>query len=215
MYFLLKQLNTSYRIWIVTASTASLARKQLGPLFNEVERVYCCSGAERWENGKLISFKEWLPKNPRTIVSELDAIANTSEFHTKIGNHVDVRTSAISLSLTGNSANALIKSAYQNWDATTGERDKLVNLINSTYNDLEARKSGQVSIIVTPPGFGKHIILEDADDVLWFWGDEIDSNGNDATIASAVESSGGRVFRVSNPSDTYKSIRQYVRETVE
>jgi hydroxymethylpyrimidine pyrophosphatase-like HAD family hydrolase len=72
MYFLLKKLNTTHRVWIVTASTARLARQQLGPLFNEVERVYCCSGAERWEGGKLIEFKEWLPANPRQVVTSLN-----------------------------------------------------------------------------------------------------------------------------------------------
>jgi hypothetical protein len=201
MYTVLLDLCSRYRVWIVTSSTAHHARRQLKSLFNEVESVYCCGGAELWKAGKLVNFKEWLPENTKSVLSSLTQLVPDFTM-----DNIDIRTAAISLSITGNTANAATKSSFQRWDAVHKKREYLAGQLEKEFPGIQAQPSGQTSILITAPGFGKHIILNDADDVVYFWGDEINNSGVDASLAEAVVRAGGRAFSVIEPKDTYAQI---------
>jgi hypothetical protein len=82
-----------HRVWLVTGSDEPKCREQVGSLFNAVERVYCCAGAEMWTGNTLVKSSPWNP--PAQLIVDLFSALQESGYDELTGNHVEIRTGMV------------------------------------------------------------------------------------------------------------------------
>jgi phosphomannomutase len=197
----------THEVWIVTGSDKPKCQEQLGPLWDAVARGYCCAGAELWIQDELIRAKSWNP--PVQLIIDLFSALHESGYTELCGKHVEVRTGMVNLSIPGRQASVSQRDAFADWDQKTNTRKHIASQIKRLYPSLSTTLGGKTSIDITPAGWGKHVVLEDANQPVWFWGDECKPGGNDASLAEAIRStSRGRVFETRNWQDTYHQISE-------
>lgn len=194
-------------VWLVTGSDEPKCREQVGPLFDAVERVYCCAGAELWIGSKLESYASW--DIPVPLIEDLYSALKSSEYEEQTGAHVEIRTGMINLSIPGRRATQAQRERFTAWDEKTGTRRRIADEINRRYPNVHATLGGKTGIDVTERGRGKHVILEDSWFNMWFWGDECRPGGNDHSLAEALLlDNKNRVFHTRGWQDTYHQLRE-------
>lgn len=197
----------THKVWLVTGSDEPKCREQVGSLFTAVGRAYCCSGAELWVDGLKIKSNDWNP--PVQLIIDLFTALEYSEYPEQTGSHVEIRTGMVNLSIPGRKATQAQRDQFTAWDEKTNYRRKVANQINLKYPNVHATIGGKTGIDVTERGRGKHTILADADDAVWFWGDECRNGGNDYTLAQQLElDRRNKVFHTTGWQDTYHQLRE-------
>lgn len=200
-------LCTVHRVWLVTGSDEPKCREQVGSLFNAVERVYCCAGAEMWAGNTLIKSSPWNP--PAQLIVDLFSALQESGYDEFTGDHIEIRTGMVNLSIPGRKATQAQRDRFNAWDVKTGVRRKIANYINSTYDQVHATLGGKTGIDVTERGRGKHVILSDDYDDMWFWCDEGKPGGNDySLVEELLLADRDRVFHTSGWQDTYHQLKE-------
>lgn len=194
-------------IWLVTGSDEPKCREQVGELFNAASRVYCCAGSEMWMGDTRVKYHQWNP--PVQLVVDLMSALDDSGYETKTGRHLEIRTGMINLSIPGRNATQAQREQFTAWDEKTGVRRSIADQINRTYKQAHATLGGKTGVDVTERGRGKHVILVDADDDVWFWGDECRPGGNDYSLAQELWlKPKDRVFHTTGWQDTYHQLRE-------
>jgi phosphomannomutase len=206
MLDMLLALCDSRRVWIVTGSNESKCSEQIGTLFYTAERVYCCAGSELWTGGNKIKSTDWHP--PVQLGLDLLAALEASGYDEQTGHHLEVRTGMINLSIPGRNATQAQRDRFTAWDDKTKTRRRIADDINLRHPQVHATLGGKTGIDITKRGCGKHVILSDADESIWFWGDECRSGGNDYSLAESLTRPGDRVFCTTGWQDTYHQLKE-------
>ena len=212
------KINETFRLWfvdfcarnevyLVTGSDYEKTEEQLGdyllqwPVF-----VYNCSGSDVWNKGKRIRTKEW--KLPEELRSNLLIWLEASEFDQKTGNHIEERPGSVNFSIVGRNAKHNERLKYIEWDTKTNEREKIAQRINTLYPNLHASIGGETGIDIYPLGSDKSQILTDfsKDDVIYFFGDRMDSLGNDYPLSNMLKEP-SKAFHVRDWKHTFEILK--------
>ena len=200
-------IDDNYKVWIVTGSNSEKCREQLGSLFYNVDRVFCCSGAEEWMSGFNISTQvTWSPDI--TLIFALYNILTNCPFEPKTGKHMEIRTGMLNFSFLGRNYSEGDREKFTEWDTKNAYRLYIAKLLQDKFPNIDIMLGGKTSIDIVPKGFGKQSILDRTDEPLWFFGDEIKPLGNDLLLANRVTETGGKVFPVVDWKNTYNLLME-------
>jgi HAD superfamily hydrolase (TIGR01484 family) len=180
-------LSDRYTVWIVTGASRDACDAQLGDLVQQIDRIYCCSATEAWEQRRLIySEKIWIPDGFFEFVKQL-------EFQ----------------GVTHHAYNGMHTLHFPEQYAPDTARSHVVSRICSQFPTLQAHMAGRRSVDILQRDAGKHTVIDDVTSPIWYWGDECDPGGNDYSIAERLQiGAGNRVFRVSNWQDTLHQLKE-------
>ena len=76
----------------------------------------------------------------------LECYVKESPYHTKVGNHIEVRTGSVNFSVLGRDATLEQKKEYALWDSTINERLMLIKEFTDMFPKYEAYIGGNASI---------------------------------------------------------------------
>lgn len=199
------EFTKGYNVYLVTGSDYPKTVEQLGKdIVHSVRRCYNCSGADVWESGVNTYTTDWhIPNDARQFLqTELD----NSSFPLRTGLHIEERPGMVNFSVVGRNASQEQRAEYVEWDNKFDERDLIAYNFNRLFPDLCATVGGETGIDIYPRGGDKSQILRDfADtDVIYFFGDRMDSAGNDRPLADAITN--GKAIHVKDWRHTYKTL---------
>ena len=180
-------------------------------ILHACEAVFTCSGAERWQDGELVS------RNAHEFPSELITLCEEfvahSQYPERHGNHIEHRTGMLNVSAVCRNASTAQRHAYFEWDKRAKERVRFVEQVNAAPLAYEASAGGEISIDIVPHGWNKAVVFdallaEDHERALMFFGDRIEEGGNDRPLAQALWSAGAphEVRQVTNWSQTFHQL---------
>ncbi len=201
-------------VYLVTGSDREKTLEQVGlDLYNSCKRVYNCSGSDVYEGDKNVYRDDWeLPEQvERFLQDELDF----SQFPIRNGNHIERRPGGVNFSILGRDSDPMKgRKEYIEWNKIHSERRFIALRILDMFPDLTVALGGQTGIDIGPLGADKSQILRDfsEDDELHFFGDRMESGGNDHSLGEAVKNRGGFTYKVDTWTDTRDVIISYVAE---
>ena len=199
-------------VYLVTGSDRDKTLEQITPeIYNNCKRVYNCSGSDVYEGDKNVYRNDWeLPeKVERFLQDELDF----SQFPIRNGNHIERRPGGVNFSILGRDPDPMKgREEYIKWNKIHSERRFIALRIMDMFPDLSVALGGQTGIDIGPLGADKSQILRDftADDEIHFFGDRMESGGNDHSLGEAVKKMGGFTYNV----DSYKDTRDVIISSV-
>ena len=166
-----------------------------------------------YEGDKNVYRSEWeLPLDvERFLYDELDY----SSFPLRNGNHIERRPGGVNFSILGRDKDPFLgREEYMRWDKDTDERAVIADRLRSSFPGLSVALGGQTGIDIGPYGSDKSQILRDfsEDNELYFFGDRMESGGNDHSLGEAVKNRGGFTYKVDTWTDTRDVIISYVAE---
>ena len=100
------------------------------------------------------------------------------------------------------------------WNERTNERVDIADRLRTNFPGLSVALGGQTGIDIGPYGSDKSQILRDfsEDNELYFFGDRMESGGNDYSLGESVKNMGGFTYKVYTWTDTRDVIISYVAE---
>ena len=170
-------------VFVATGSDWAKVQEQLPQEVLDVfQGIFCCMGNElRLPNGKVVEKSDFII--PDALNDFLADILNKSEYEPKVGLHMEFRTGMVNFSTLGRKATIGQRNAYYRWDKVHGEREKIADLVNTHFPDLEASVGGSISIDIIEKGKDKGQIvdwmLSRGVNKLTFVGDRCEPGGND------------------------------------
>ena len=175
-----------HSVLLVTGSDLDKTIEQLGE--HIVATVdYCCNclGNTVLHKNKLIHSFQFVPSSEllQFLHNELDA----SRYPERYGNHIENRDSMINFSIVGRNAIGEQRTRYYEWDIINRERLAIAERINSFFPDVSAQAGGETGIDIIPKNKDKRQVVQYMQtDKVWFFGDRLDSGGNDKPLADAL-----------------------------
>lgn len=195
-------------VYLVTGSDRPKTIEQIGDtIYNLAQTVYNCSGNDVWKGTVNIRSNDWkLPEEPHNWLS---LKLSKSKFPLRTGLHFEHRPGMVNFSIVGRNATLGERKLYVKYDEETNERNKIAEVFNSLFPDIEARPGGETGIDIAPKGADKSQIINDfnSDDFIYFFGDRMDTGGNDYPLARQIKN--GRVFHVTGWQDTWEKLNAY------
>ena len=138
-----------------------------------------------------------------------------SSFPLRNGNHIERRPGGINFSILGRDKDPFLgRAEYMRWDKDNDERAVIADRLRNSFPGLSVALGGQTGIDIGPYGSDKSQILRDfsEDDELHFFGDRMESGGNDHSLGESVKNRGGFTYKVDTWTDTRDVIISYVAE---
>ena len=193
------------RMYLVTGSDKPKTVEQVGEdLYNSCHTVYNCSGNDVWQSNKNVYTNDWtLPKPAnKWLKQQLD----DSNFELRTGLHFEHRTGMVNFSIVGRNASKEERAEYVKWDNKSNERKQIAREFNKLFPKLKARPGAETGIDIYPSKCDGSQIMRDfyARDVLYFFGDRMDPQGNDYPLAQMICS--GAPIAVDSWKDTYDKL---------
>ena len=108
--------------------------------------------------------------------------------------------------------NEIIKFSESELKELRQEYVKIVNQINSEFNDITAKIGGETGIDVYPTGCDKSQVINEFNgfDNLIFFGDKMEEGGNDEPLAKAIKNRGnGKSYHVRDWKHTWEILKDY------
>ena len=200
---------TLNHVYLVTGSDKPKTVEQIGNvIYGMAKRVYNCSGSEVWEGSKQVRIDNW--RIPLHVKSWLQNTLEESTFPLRTGLHIEERSGMVNFSVVGRNATLGERKLYIEYDRTHGERNLIADLFNKEFNDLIARPGGETGIDISPKGADKSQIVNDFDpnDVLHFYGDRMDTMGNDYPLKKVIiDNDLGFAIEVNGWKDTWSKLK--------
>lgn len=198
-----KNFCISNPVYLISGSDRPKTIEQVGEdLYNRCKRVYNCAGNDVWEKDKNIHTNDWvLPDNAHRW---LDQKLTESKFPLRTGNHFETRPGLLNFSVVGRNATMDERKLYVEFDQKENERNNITFEFNKLFKDEEyqdkdftgdvrilgitATAGGETGIDIYPTGKDKSQIMQDfgENDKIFFFGDRMDKDGNDYTLAQKV-----------------------------
>ena len=175
-------------VYLVTGSDYAKTLEQVGPdVCEAVTRIYNCNGNDVWEKGVNIRTNDWII--PEDAHEWLAQCLTSSTYNNRTGNHFEHRPGMVNFSIVGRNANKEERADYVVHDELSDERNIIARDFNKIFPGLQATVGGETGIDIAPLGADKAQIVEDftIDDKLYFFGDRMDSDGNDYSLAQEVD----------------------------
>lgn len=216
-----KSICRSYPVYLVSGSDLPKLQEQLPEeVLRLVSGIFPCSGNELILNGEIAYRMEH--DFPAKLKLFLMQFVDASEYPVRTGNHVEMRTGTLNVSVVGRNADPKQRAEYFSRDQQRGERRALVDALNLRFPDYEANVGGQISVDITPRGWNKSRVFSELTKrypgfKVAFFGDNMHMGGNDRPLGDAVKNSStaNKVFAVEDHYDTWKILQdQYCKSAM-
>ena len=174
-------------VYLVTGSDREKTIEQVGEeIYSLSKRVYNCSGSDVWEGEKNVYTSTWTL--PHEAEKWLRQECRISEFPLRTGLHIEKRPGMVNFSIVGRHATLGERKLYVKHDIKTNERARIAKEFKERFPDIQAVVGGESGIDIFPVGKDKAQIIDDFDknDKLYFFGDRMDKDGNDYSLAQKV-----------------------------
>jgi phosphomannomutase len=195
-----------HSVMLVTGSDLTKTVEQVGiDIVENVEYCFNCSGNVVMYKGKTIFRRDFsLPDN---VKQYLDTQLLESSYPERCGIHFEDRRYMVNFSVVGRGANSEQRTQYYEWDKLNGERIRIATELNQKYPSIQAAVGGETGIDIFGHGHDKAQVSEYLHQNTVFFGDRMDPNGNDYTLARTVVDNGlGRCYNVINWTETMKEL---------
>ena len=191
-------------VYLVTGSDKQKTVEQLGlDICHTAKRLYNCSGSDVYEKDVNVYRDTW--EFPKDVEMHLTDELVFSDFPLRNGNHIERRPGGVNFSILGRDADPMKgRKEYMSWDVIHGEREYIARRLLYNFPDLTVALGGQTGVDIGPKGADKSQILRDfsEDDEIHFFGDRMESTGNDYSLGKAVKKMGGYTYHVKDWKDT-------------
>ena len=191
-------------VYLVTGSDRQKTVEQLGlDICHTAKRLYNCSGSDVYEKNVNVYRDDW--KLPKKVEKFLEDELAYSCFPIRNGVHIEHRPGGVNFSILGRGKDPSDgREEYVKWDKERLERQDIAERIRNQFPKLTVALGGQTGIDIGPKGADKSQILRDfsKDDEIHFFGDRMETTGNDYTLGEAVKKMGGYTYHVKNWKDT-------------
>ncbi len=187
----------THNVYLVTGSDRDKTLEQIGlDLYNSCKRVYNCSGSDVYEADRNVYRDDW--ELPKDVEIHLNDELNFSKFPIRNGNHIERRPGTVNFSILGRDPDPMKgRKEYISWDKINGERQYIARRLNYSFPELYVALGGQTGLDIAPKGRGKEQIIRDFEGGIKFYGDRMDKDGNDYSLAMAIKEKGlGETFHV-------------------
>lgn len=193
---------------IVTGSDREKTVEQLGiDIVDSVQYCFNCAGNAVYKKDELIYKSDW--EMPDDAWQFLENYLYQSKYDRKYGKHFEQRIGLLNFSVVGRNAVGDQRTEYYKWDKIHRERDYLVKEINQRWPALQAAAGGETGIDIFAKGCDKSQVLPYFKDKIYFFGDRIDPEGNDYTLAKEiVDRNIGVCYNVLNWTHTWNILKQ-------
>ena len=196
-------------VYLVTGSDKEQTIEQIGEeIYSLAQRVYNCSGSDVWQGETHIRSDNW--RIPIHVKAWLEDKLEESSFPLRTGLHIEERPGMVNFSVVGRNATMGERKLYVKHDTQIGERNIIADLFNKEFKELIARPGGETGIDISPKGADKSQIVNDFDpnDVLHFYGDRMDLQGNDYPLKKVIiDNDLGFAIEVSGWKDTWSKLK--------
>lgn len=191
------------RVVLVTGSDMPKAVEQLGQdMIDNVEAVYTSGGNVGYADGKIFHTNDIDPTVE--LMDFIEDFIKNSEYPERNGTHIEHRTGMLNVSTVGRDSTHEQRMKYATWDVTAREREVFAAELNAKFPDYEASVGGMISVDIINRGFDKSQVVDDMDDTIMFFGDNIKKGGNDLPIAMASDVA----FIVKNYKETWNILKK-------
>ena len=215
-----KKINSQFALWflyfsqnnavsLVTGSDNPKTLEQIGPeICMSVNKIYNCNGNDVWYRQKNIYTNPWkMSSNLKTFLKK--ELANSS-YEVKTGNHIEERPGMVNFSIVGRNADKVQRKNYFYYDIESDERIHIAERINKQFEDVSAVVGGETGIDIIAKGKDKRQVLDEIkEDRVFFFGDRMDPDGNDFSLAYAVKEAGGVAKQVKSWRDTKEILENF------
>ena len=189
-------------VYLVTGSDKPKTIEQISEgTYNLCKRVYQCSGSDVWDAETNILKSGWtLSDLARTFLISCEY---ESPFTERTGNHIEQRSGMVNFSVVGRNADKVQRKDYFYYDIEADERIHIAERINKHFPNVSAVVGGETGIDIIAKGKDKRQVLQEIQkDRVFFFGDRMDPDGNDFSLAYAVKEAGGVAKQVKSWRDT-------------
>lgn len=217
-----KKINSEFALWflyfcqhnnvsLVTGSDNPKTLEQIGiEICMSVNKIYNCNGNDVWQKQENIYTNPW--KMPKELEKFLEQELKDSSYTTRTGKHIEERPGMVNFSVVGRNANKEERKDYYYWDLQSDERASIADKINKKFDNITAVVGGETGIDIISKGKDKRQVIKDIkEERIYFFGDRMDPDGNDFSLAYAVKEIGGVAKQVKSWRDT-KEILENFRE---
>ena len=215
-----KRIHPEFALWflyfcqhnpvsLVTGSDNPKTLEQIGPeICMSVQKIYNCNGNDVWQKQTNIYTNPW--KMPKELEKFLNEELKNSPYQTRTGKHIEERPGMVNFSVVGRNANKEERKDYYYWDLQNDERVAIAERINKTFDNISAVVGGETGIDIIAKGKDKRQVLDDIkEDRIYFFGDRMDPDGNDFSLAYAVKEADGVAKQVKSWRDTKEILENF------
>ena len=215
-----KKINSQFAVWflyfaqnnavsLVTGSDNPKTLEQIGPeICMSVNKIYNCNGNDIWQKQKNIYTNPW--KISKELRAFLEQELESSSYQTRTGKHIEERPGMVNFSIVGRNADKVQRKDYFYYDIEADERIHIAERINKNFPEVSAVVGGETGIDIIAKGKDKRQVLGDiAKDRILFFGDRMDPDGNDFSLAYAVKEAGGVAKQVKSWRDTKEILENF------
>ena len=211
-------------VYIVSGGSFVRLIDQLGTtLLDKTSGVFSCMGNAFYQRREQINdsgMSEWvlIYENkfvaPKNLTRSLRSYVAKSNYHTKTGNHHELRTGMMNFSVVGRNASVEQRGEYAAYDAEHAERFRIASKLKKKYTELDFVIGGAVSIDIFYKGNDKSQIINRyfnealESNSVHFVGDRIPEPGNDYALANKLRGhKNGHVYEVETWEDTAELLK--------
>jgi len=215
-----KKINSQFAVWflyfaqnnavsLVTGSDNPKTLEQIGPeICMSVNKIYNCNGNDIWQKQKNIYTNPW--KISKELRAFLEQELELSSYQTRTGKHIEERPGMVNFSIVGRNADKVQRKDYFYYDIEADERIHIAERINKNFPEVSAVVGGETGIDIISKGKDKRQVLDDiSEDRILFFGDRMDPDGNDFSLAYAVKEAGGVAKQVKSWRDTKEILENF------
>ena len=197
------EFQETHDTYLVTGSDYPKTLEQVGEeVIAKAKLVFNCCGNEV-RNGNHIRYKStWKPGG--IILSALASEIRKSTFPIKTGNHIEVRTGCLNLSIVGRNATPEQRAQFVLWDEMTYERERIAEVLKPMFPEMDFTIAGETGLDIFPRGKDKSQVKDWIDKEIFFFGDKCEEGGNDFALANVAE----MVYHVQNWQETQEVLRK-------
>lgn len=215
-----KKINSGFALWflyfsqnnavsLVTGSDNPKTLEQIGPeICMSVNKIYNCNGNDVWYRQDNVYTNPW--KMSTKLKGFLEKELDSSSYEVKTGNHIEERPGMVNFSIVGRNADKVQRKNYFYYDIESDERIHIAEKINKQFDDVSAVVGGETGIDIIAKGKDKRQVLDEIkQDRVFFFGDRMDPDGNDFSLAYAVKEAGGVAKQVKSWRDTKEILENF------
>jgi phosphomannomutase len=215
-----KKINSQFALWflyfsqnntvsLVTGSDNPKTLEQIGPeICMSVNKIYNCNGNDVWYRQENVYTNPW--KMTDELKEFLNAELKNSEYTIKTGKHLEERPGMVNFSVVGRNADKVQRKDYFYYDIEADERIHIAERINKHFPNVSAVVGSETGIDIIAKGKDKRQVLQEIQkDRVFFFGDRMDPDGNDFSLAYAVKEAGGVAKQVKSWRDTKEILENF------
>ena len=194
------------KVYLLTGSDHVKTVEQVGQdVWKGVTESHQCGGNVVYRKGVKIEASDWEPS--KYLLWYCRDLVLSSKYPIKAGNHIEIRTGLLNISVIGRDCTHAERIIYYEWDKINKERKKICKKIMSVFPWLEATAGGQISVDIHYKGQDKSQIRKKITGPIYFFGDKTMEGGNDYPIAKILKEP-DKVFQVNDWVETYKILKE-------